>query len=476
MSVKERVKSVIQEIKDIYTFLNNQDTKPDDEIKAKEVLIDRFKILKDLNTEPAKDSLIKDILVRLEDWDTLELWFKEVNYLPQSLYNFIISCEIDEFIADAGSVTQEKVEVSPKKEIIKDTSQMDSAEILANVSEQIEREIRPLKAQQELLKNKLESLENEVKTLSQKITTQRIDSKEEAMKPKISQKIRESHYISAESKVDQIKPSSISVKRPSTKALEPFTGKIETDLVLDVRNLTKIYTIGDYTITALDRVDLQIKRGELVAIVGPSGAGKTTLINCLGALDFPDQGQVIYNTDGRGTGSDITTMTDKEHKQIRLHKIGFIFQFYNLFPILTAYENVELPALLAKKSSADIEGKVTELLSVVGLGARMHHKPTQMSGGEQQRVTVARSMVNEPLILLADEPTGELDTETTTQIMEIFLQLRDKGQSILMVTHNRRIAEVADRIITITDGQLVSERQGGKRLAEIWNDEKMEMD
>ena len=185
MSVKERVKSVIQEIKDIYTFLNNQDTKPDDEIKAKEVLIDRFKILKDLNTEPAKDSLIKDILVRLEDWDTLELWFKEVNYLPQSLYNFIISCEIDEFIADAGVVTQEKVEVSPKKEIKKDTLQMDSAEILANVSEQIERDIRPLKAQQELLKNRLDSIEKEVKTLSQKITRQRIDLKEEAMKPKI---------------------------------------------------------------------------------------------------------------------------------------------------------------------------------------------------------------------------------------------------------------------------------------------------
>ena len=470
MSVKEKVKSVIQEIKDIYTFLNNQDTKPDDEIKAKEVLIDRFKILKDLNTEPAKDSLIKDILVRLEDWDTLELWFKEVNYLPQSLYNFIISCEIDEFIADAGSVTQEKAEVSPKKEIKKDTLQMDSAEILANVSEQIEREIRPLKAQQELQKNKIDLLEKEVKILSQKIAIQRIDSKEEALKPKISHKIRESHAISSESKVEQIKPSGITVERPYAKVVEPFTGKIDTDLVLDVRNLTKIYTIGDYTITALDRVNLQIKKGELVAIVGPSGAGKTTLINLLGALDFPDQGQVIYNIDGRGTGSDITTMTDKEHKQIRLHEIGFIFQFYTLFPILTAYENVELPALLAKKSSADIEGKVNELLSVVGLGARMHHKPTQMSGGEQQRVTVARSMVNDPLILLADEPTGELDTETTTQIMEIFLKLRDKGQSILMVTHNRRIAEVADRIITITDGQLVSERQGGKRLAEIWND------
>ena len=470
MSVKERVKSVIQEIKDIYTFLNNQDTKPDDEIKAKEVLIDRFKILKDLNTDPAKDSLIKDILARLEDWDTLELWFKEVHYLPQSLYNFIISCEIDEFIADAGSVTQKKAEVSPKKEIKKTTPQMDSAEILANVSEQIEREIRPLKAQQELQKNKIALLEKEIKNISQKITMQKFDSRDVGIKPEISQKIRESHAISSESKVVHDKSLGTSVERPSAKALGPFTGKIDTDLVLDVRNLTKIYTIGDYIITALDRVNLQIKKGELVAIVGPSGAGKTTLINLLGALDFPDAGQVIYNIDGRGTGSDITTMTDKEHKQIRLHEIGFIFQFYNLFPILTAYENVELPALLAKKSSADIEGKVNELLSVVGLGARMHHKPTQMSGGEQQRVTVARSMVNEPLILLADEPTGELDTETTTQIMEIFLKLRDKGQSILMVTHNRRIAEIADRIITITDGQLVSERQGGKGLAEIWND------
>lgn len=258
--------------------------------------------------------------------------------------------------------------------------------------------------------------------------------------------------------------------KSSDKNFQKALEKIDTNLVLDVKNLTKIYIVGEYKTTALDNVNLQVKKGELVAIVGPSGAGKTTLINCLGALDFPDEGKIIYNIDAKGTGSDITKMNDKEHKAIRLHKIGLIFQFYNLFPILTAYENVELPALLANKSSNDSEVKVKELLNIVGLGDRMYHKPTQMSGGEQQRVTVARSMVNEPLIVLADEPTGELDTETTTQIMEIFLKLRDAGQSILMVTHNLRIAEVADRIITITDGRLVNERKGGKSLREIWYD------
>jgi putative ABC transport system ATP-binding protein len=258
--------------------------------------------------------------------------------------------------------------------------------------------------------------------------------------------------------------------KSSDKIFQKALEKIDTNLVLDVKNLTKIYIVGEYKTTARDNVNLQVKKGELVAIVGPSGAGKTTLINCLGALDFPDEGKIIYNIDGKGTGSDITKMSNKEHKEVRLHKIGLIFQFYNLFPILTAYENVELPTLLAKKSSKVSESKVKELLNIVGLGDRMYHKPTQMSGGEQQRVTVARSMVNEPLLVLADEPTGELDTETTTQIMKIFLELRDAGQSILMVTHNLRIAEVADRIITITDGRLVDERKGGKSLREIWYD------
>jgi putative ABC transport system ATP-binding protein len=246
--------------------------------------------------------------------------------------------------------------------------------------------------------------------------------------------------------------------------------KIDTGLVLEVKNLTKIYPLGDYKVTALNNVNLQIKKGEFIAVVGPSGSGKTTLINCLGALDFPNEGKIVYNIDGKGTGSDITQMNDREHKEMRLHRIGLIFQFYNLFPILTAFENVELPAILAEVPEKNREERVKRLLKIVGLDQRMYHRPTQMSGGEQQRVTIARSLVNEPLILLADEPTGELDTETTTQIIEIFLKFKSLGQSILMVTHNTRIAETADRILTLRDGKITEERKGGRSIREIWYD------
>ncbi len=276
------------------------------------------------------------------------------------------------------------------------------------------------------------------------------------MKIKRSRKLSESEEKSKKSKADRI--------------FQKATEEIDPNLVLEVKNLTKKYLLGDYTVMALNNVNLQVKRGEFVAVVGPSGAGKTTLINCLGALDFPDEGKVIYNIDGKGNGSDITKMTDKEHKEMRLHKIGLIFQFYNLFPILTAFENVELPTILAGLSEKRRYERVKRLLKMVGLDHRMDHLPTQMSGGEQQRVTVARSLSNEPLLLLADEPTGELDTETTTQIVEIFLKFKDLGQSILMVTHNHRIAETADRILTLTDGEIIEERKGGKPLKEIWYD------
>ncbi len=243
---------------------------------------------------------------------------------------------------------------------------------------------------------------------------------------------------------------------------------IDPSLVLNVHDLTKKYVVGKGTVIALDKVNLEVRKGELVAVVGPSGSGKTTLINCLGALDFPNSGEIIYNVDGHEMGLDITQMTNKQHKKMRLTKIGLIFQFYNLFPIFTAYENVELPMLIAKKSAKVRKQRVTSLLKRVGLEKRMDHLPTQMSGGEQQRVTIARSLVNVPLILLADEPTGELDTETTTTIMKIFLDLKNAGQSILMVTHNLRIAEVADRILTLQDGKIIEERKGGKALEDIY--------
>ncbi len=243
---------------------------------------------------------------------------------------------------------------------------------------------------------------------------------------------------------------------------------LDPDIVLEVHELTKTYTVGNSTITALNKVNLTIRKGEFTAVVGPSGSGKTTLINCLGALDFADSGKIIYNVDSKGMGLDITHMTNKQHKKIRLRKIGLIFQFYNLFPILTAYENVELPMVIDKKDSKVREQKVKSLLKRIGLEERMEHLPKQLSGGEQQRVTIARALVNDPLIILADEPTGELDTETTTNIIKIFLGLKNAGESILMVTHNTRIAETADRVITLTDGKFTSERSGGKPIEEIY--------
>ena len=252
-------------------------------------------------------------------------------------------------------------------------------------------------------------------------------------------------------------------RRATAKAI-----RIDPNIVLIVKDITKTYTIGNSTITALNKVNLTIRKGEFIAIVGPSGSGKTTLINCLGALDYPDSGNIIYNVNAEGMGLDIMLMTNKQHKKMRLRKIGLIFQFYNLFPILTAYENVELPLMLNKKDSNFRKEKIRNLLKQVGLEERMHHLPTQMSGGEQQRVTIARALVNDPLIILADEPTGELDTETTTNIIKLFLDLKNAGESIIMVTHNRRIAEVADRIITLTDGEFIDEKNGGMPIEEIY--------
>lgn len=266
---------------------------------------------------------------------------------------------------------------------------------------------------------------------------------------------------------DIIKMEQAKIKKSEKKQSKAY--EIDSHLVLKVNNLCKTYITGKISIQALQDINLEIRKGELVAIVGPSGSGKTTLINCLGALDFPDSGQIIYNVSNNGEGHNITEMSNREQKYMRLNNIGLIFQFYNLFPVLTAYENVELPALIAKKNPTLRKKKVKDLLKIVGLGERIKHYPTQLSGGEQQRVTIARSLINDPLLLLADEPTGELDTETTIQIMKIFLHLKDSGHSILMVTHNNRIAQAADRILTLTDGKIVSEKKAGKNIDDVYN-------
>ncbi|MHA1803557.1 MAG: ABC transporter ATP-binding protein [Promethearchaeota archaeon] len=277
----------------------------------------------------------------------------------------------------------------------------------------------------------------------------------------------------------------INLKNKNEAKIDSFSRKIEKgkvkvhpmekDVVLEVRNLEKTYITGKYKVPALRNLNLHVKHGELVSIVGPSGSGKSTLINCLGALDYPDSGNIIYNINGDGKGYDITEMDHQELKEMRLNRIGLIFQFYNLFPVLTAYENVEFPMLLKKIPPSERDKRVKELLKMVGLDKRMHHYPTQMSGGEQQRVTVARALANDPLLIICDEPTGELDTETTTQIMEIFLDLTRKGHSILMVTHNLRIAEASDRILTLKDGQIINERKGGKPLDKIFELNREEM-
>jgi putative ABC transport system ATP-binding protein len=221
-------------------------------------------------------------------------------------------------------------------------------------------------------------------------------------------------------------------------------------VIVETRKLVKTYELGDSTVHALRGVNLRIMEGEAVAIMGPSGSGKTTLLNMLGALDTPTSGEVIIN------GVDISKMTDKELTLIRRHMIGPIFQFYNLIPVLTAFENVELPMIFAG-SPKDVRGaRVKQLLKVVGLGSRMDHRPDELSGGEQQRVAIARALANNPSIILGDEVTGDLDTKTGEEIVGMLLKLsKDEKRTLIIVTHDPNIGAKMDRILKIRDGQII---------------------
>ena len=223
--------------------------------------------------------------------------------------------------------------------------------------------------------------------------------------------------------------------------------------MIEIRGLRKVYTMGEETLAALAGVDLTIARGEYVAVIGPSGSGKSTLMNILGGLDRPSGGTYSFE------GEDVAHFTDDELADFRRRRIGFVFQSFQLLPRLTALQNVELPMVYAGLPSAERRARAAELLQRVGLGARMGHRPTQLSGGQQQRVAVARSLANKPDLLLADEPTGALDTQTSLDVLALFEELNADGLTLMVVTHDPEVAEKAHRRVSFRDGLIVSDER-----------------
>jgi putative ABC transport system ATP-binding protein len=221
----------------------------------------------------------------------------------------------------------------------------------------------------------------------------------------------------------------------------------ENGSIVVARALRKVYR-GGSEVEALRGIDLEIGRGELLAIVGPSGSGKTTLLNCLSGLEQIDGGEVLVD------GKDLATLSDDERTEYRAKSMGFVFQAFNLLPVLSAVENVEIPMLLLGERTKVARARALETLDQVGLAPRAGHKPEQLSGGEQQRVAVARALVHRPAVVFADEPTGNLDSESTQSILDLFLRLNADGQTIVMVTHNPGVAEAAGRRIAMRDGRI----------------------
>ncbi|HEY3362013.1 MAG TPA: ABC transporter ATP-binding protein [Methanosarcina sp.] len=216
--------------------------------------------------------------------------------------------------------------------------------------------------------------------------------------------------------------------------------------VIEVVNVKKSYILGDMEIPVLHDINLEVREGEFLAIMGPSGSGKSTLMNLIGFLDRPTEGKIIIK------GLDIKKLSEKEVARLRGLEIGFIFQTFNLIPRLTALENVELPTYANTRSGVDTHERAKDLLKLVGLEDRMRHKPGELSGGQSQRVAIARALINDPAILLADEPTGNLDSKTGCEILDTFRRLNEDGRTIVMITHDPEIAEYADRIIFVKDG------------------------
>lgn len=221
--------------------------------------------------------------------------------------------------------------------------------------------------------------------------------------------------------------------------------------LIKITNIKRDFVLGDEIVYVLKGIDLEINKGEYVALMGPSGSGKSTLMNLLGCLDTPTSGNYILN------GKDVSQMKDDELAEIRNKEIGFVFQTFNLLPRTTALDNVALPMIYAGYSKADRRARATQVLEQVSLGDRMLHQPNQLSGGQRQRVAIARALVNSPSIILADEPTGNLDSKTSDEIMKLLEEIHTSGNTIIVVTHEEEIAAHANRIIRLRDGMVESD-------------------
>jgi putative ABC transport system ATP-binding protein len=236
-------------------------------------------------------------------------------------------------------------------------------------------------------------------------------------------------------------------------------------MIIDMQEITRIYDLGGQPVRAADGISLQVEAGEFVAVVGPSGSGKSTLMNLLACLDTPSSGRYFLD------GVEVGRLDDDALSRVRNHKVGLVFQSYNLLPRMTALENVELPLLYG--TSAEDGEAARAALEAVGLGERAHHWPSQLSGGQQQRVAIARALITNPAIILADEPTGALDTRSGLEVMEILQRLNREGRTVILVTHEQTIAEHARRVISLRDGRLVADeavarpRQAETELAKL---------
>jgi putative ABC transport system ATP-binding protein len=227
------------------------------------------------------------------------------------------------------------------------------------------------------------------------------------------------------------------------------------DLIVQATGVHKAYQTGQVSVPALRGVDLSVYRGEMVAIMGPSGCGKTTLLNCLSGLDTADQGQIAIE------GKSLNEMSDRQRTAYRARRMGFVFQFYNLLPVLSAVENVELPLLVSGVRLRQARKSALESLAQVGLAQRAYHRPAELSGGERQRTTIARALVNRPALVWADEPTGDLDSETANEIMNVLVSLnQEQGLTFILVTHDRGIGARCGRIVRMRDGLIEDEQPG----------------